>query len=89
MGYKAQTYWKFSVFTGEEMNQVKIIRTTGIDDCESCGTSYSEGYEVYINDKLAHELVPLAHCYGGATYEIEDAFKLLLQGLGYDVIIEY
>lgn len=71
------------------MNQVKIIRTTDIDDCEICGTNHAEGYEVYINDKLVHELTPLAHCYGGATYEIEDAFKILLQGWGYDVIIVY
>jgi hypothetical protein len=71
------------------MNQIKIIRTTDEEDCECCGTSYAEGYEVYINDKLVHELIPLAHCYGCATYEIDDAFKLLLQGLGYNVIIEY
>lgn len=53
--------------------------------CDTCGTSYASGANVHINDELAIELEPVAHCYGGAHYDDSDVFKAIIQKLGHEL----
>jgi hypothetical protein len=53
-------------------------------DCETCGSSYAEGAVININGKEI-ELEPLAHCFGGTTYDERKVFETILKELGYTV----
>jgi hypothetical protein len=55
------------------------------DNCELCGTSWAEGAKVYVDEKLALDLSPAAHCYGGAHYEQTDVYDRILRHLGHTV----
>lgn len=55
------------------------------DACETCGSSWAEGARVYVDDALALDLAPSAHCFGGAHYDQGDVYERLLRHLGHTV----
>jgi len=57
-------------------------------DCETCGASYAEGYQIYRDGKLVHEMKPVAHCYGGESFTVEDWAIWIIRDLGHDVWID-
>ena len=60
------------------MSLVQIKWLTDYHDCETCGTSYAEGAEVYVEENLVIAMVPSAHCFEGISYEQEDVYKKVL-----------
>lgn len=67
------------------MKTIKIVRTYDEYDCDDCGYSTAEGAKIYLNNKKVLDLKPVAHCYGGMTYNDEDILKAVLEYLGYNV----
>lgn len=67
------------------MPTIKIVRTYDEHDCDDCGLSTADGATVYIDDKRVLILKPVAHCYGGMTYNDEDIFKAVLEYIDYTV----
>lgn len=67
------------------MKTIKIVRTYDEYDCDDCGYSEAEGAKIYINNKMVLDLKPVAHCYGGITYNDENIFQAVLEYLGYNV----
>jgi hypothetical protein len=70
---------------------VSTIRIEWLSDssshCETCGTSYADGARVYVDDVLALDLAPVAHCFGGANYDQQEVFERLLKHLGHEVLL--
>jgi hypothetical protein len=64
---------------------IGIKRLSDTHDCETCGSSWADGALVYIDDALALELEPHAHCYDGTNYNDEDIFRKILEHLGHTV----
>jgi len=54
-------------------------------DCETCGSDYAEGANVWIDGVLTLELTPIAHCYDGVNYPRTDVYKRILEHLGHTV----
>jgi hypothetical protein len=66
------------------------IRSISDDyDCETCGSSYAEGYEIFKDGELVHVLKPIAHCYGGDSFDGDDLLTWILTDLGHSVDINY
>ena len=57
-------------------------------DCETCGASYAEGYQIYRDGELDHEMKPIAHCFGGDDFKTEDWAIWIIRDLGHDVWID-
>lgn len=50
-------------------------------DCETCGTSYAEGFRIEVDGELIVELIPHAHCYDGEDYAIGRLIKETIMSL--------
>lgn len=57
-------------------------------DCEDCGSSYAEGFEIYRGNELVHTMKPVAHCLGGEFYTTEDWAAWIIRDLGGEVWID-
>ena len=66
--------------------EIKIEWLSDVYDCDTCGTSWASGANVFINGNLELELTPVAHCYGGEDYSTEDIYIKILNKLGWEVI---
>lgn len=71
------------------MKQIKIVELFDESDCETCGSSYAQGYKVYVAGELVSSYIPVAHCYDSESYEIQDVFKDILERLGYELEVVY
>jgi hypothetical protein len=56
-------------------------------DCETCGSSYAEGFEIIKDGNLVHTLKPVAHCYNGDSFDGDDLLTWILNDLGHSVEI--
>ena len=65
----------------------RLVETTDSYDCETCGTSWAEGYKVYRDGALWLELKPVAHCYGGDNFTLADALQKIIEELGHTVTL--
>ena len=65
------------------MSTFRIEKTSDECYCETCGTSYADGFNVYQDDKLIIELIPHADCYGGTFHQERDVLKEILTYLGH------
>ena len=54
-------------------------------DCETCGLSYAEGAQVFIDGALVLDLKPAAACFDGAHFAQDDVYNRLLAHLGHEV----
>jgi hypothetical protein len=57
-------------------------------DCETCGASFAEGYQIYRDGELVHEMKPVAHCFGGENFTVEDWAAWILRDLGHEIVID-
>lgn len=71
------------------MAKIKIETTCDEYDCEDCGFSWAEGYTVYIDSEKVLELTPVAHCYAGQHYTLEEVMIEIFKLLGHELEIEY
>jgi hypothetical protein len=67
------------------MKKITIEWLEDTYECEDCGMSWAEGAIVKLDGEVILEMLPLAHCYGGANYTKEDVYGAILVELGYDV----
>jgi hypothetical protein len=70
------------------MSVIKITWLEDTSECEDCGSSWSSGAEVLLDDKPFLHLPASAHCYNGTNYEREDVYKLIIETLGYTIVQE-
>lgn len=56
-------------------------------DCETCGSSYAEGFVITEegNPLPIVNLIPLAHCTRSKEFELSDALAHILKKLGHEV----
>ena len=64
---------------------IKIEWTSDEHDCETCGWSYASGANIYFDDELAIELVPIANHFGGQTYTNDEVYTAILEKLGHTI----
>lgn len=58
-------------------------------DCETCGSSYADGYEIRKNGELVYTMKPVAHCYGGDNYTQDELVEWIVNDLGAKIAINY
>lgn len=64
------------------MSVIRIESLSDYSDCETCGSSYAEGYRVYRDGEIILDLEPFAACFDGTEYTIKSLFRELLPLLG-------
>jgi hypothetical protein len=74
------------------MKTVKIQWLWDDHDCETCGSSYSEGALVTIKEKgkvdLTLDFSPMAHCFDSVEYSTDFVYASILNTLGYELVEE-
>ena len=70
------------------MSKIKIIRLYDDSDCETCGGSYAEGFEVFIDEEPFGDYMPRAHCFGSDSYSFEILLEDLLKHFGHEIETE-
>lgn len=69
--------------------KIQIEFCEDVHECDTCGTSWASGAKVHFDNELVLNLEPLAHCYGGKTYEESEVFEQVLNKLGHELEISY
>lgn len=54
-------------------------------DCETCGSSYSDGAKVTHKGEVIVDMPPIAHCFGGDHHTPEEVYEAIIKHLGYDI----
>lgn len=67
------------------MKTIKIEWLSDSHDCETCGTSWANGANVWIDGVLSLELHPYAACFCGSDFPSDEVYKAIIQKLGYKV----
>jgi hypothetical protein len=62
---------------------IRIAETSDSYSCETCGSSWATGFNIYFDNVLTVVMKPVAHCMGGDDFTIEDALKAALEELGH------
>jgi hypothetical protein len=70
------------------LSKYKIVRLSDSCECETCGTSWAEGYVIYQGDEIVIDKTPLASCYGGKDYYDQEPYKDIIELLGVGVTEE-
>jgi len=70
------------------VKKVEIKTCYDTHECETCGTSYSEGGQVFIDGALILEREPYAHCYNGTSYSDTDLLFMALKKIGVEVLVD-
>lgn len=65
---------------------LEIRWLTDDHDCETCGSAWAEGAEVYFNGELILSLIPIAACYDGASYSSDDVYRAIFAHLGFTFV---
>lgn len=66
--------------------QISIERLWDSCECETCGTSYADGYRIFFDEEIVAEFEPLAHCYNDSSCQEGDEFKKIFELLGIEFI---
>lgn len=66
---------------------IEINNYSDYYDCETCGIDYADGAEIFINDEPLVNITPVAHCYDGVSYRMDEILYIVLRKLGYDIKI--
>jgi hypothetical protein len=64
------------------MRQLEIIRTSEYRDCEQCSGGSAEGARIELDGKVLVDLVPVAHCFSGISYNEAQITQAILHALG-------
>jgi hypothetical protein len=71
------------------MANVRIERLTDVSSpCETCGTSWAEGYIVFVDGQEVICKEPIASCYGGQHFSEEDLLKDILGHFGHELEVD-
>lgn len=70
------------------MKVIRINTTQDVWECDTCGTDWAEGGEIFVDDILVDEVVPVAHCYGGTSATDYELLLLALAHLGIRVEVD-
>lgn len=53
----------------------EIVYLQDEHDCETCGTAYASGYQIYYDGDLMVDKTPVASCLGGDEYYNDNPYK--------------
>lgn len=67
------------------LNRIDIAWLTDDHDCDTCGSNYAEGAEVFLDGKCILSLKPNAYCFDSDDYPSDEVYIRLLETLGYTV----
>lgn len=67
--------------------EVKLTYDEG-SDCETCGTSYGEGYDLFLGDELIGQSIPYAGCFNSSEFRAQDVINDILKYLEVGVEVE-
>lgn len=71
------------------MAEVRIDWLMDSSDCETCGGGYAEGARVWVDGMLTLELLPVATCFGGESWDQTEVFREVLKVFGYTLVSTY
>ena len=57
-------------------------------ECDDCGTDYAIGAKVFIDGVQVIDLVPIAHCYDGVSYDDEYIYNAIINHLNLPINVE-
>ena len=64
---------------------IKILPLSDHHGCETCGSTYAEGYHVTMPDGSEFALEPVAHCFDDQNWTETDLMVEILKRLGHEV----
>lgn len=64
-------------------HKIKIEWLTDSHDCETCGTSWADGANVWIDGVLTLQLTPFASCFNETHYGVDDVYRRIIERLGH------
>lgn len=67
------------------MANIKIEYLSDSHDCETCGGSWAGGYNVSVDGFPFGDFEPVASCFGGSRYSLEDVYRALLRHFGHEL----
>lgn len=67
--------------------EVKLTYDEG-SDCETCGMSYGEGYDLFLGDELIGQSIPYAGCFNSSEFRAQDVINDILKYLEVDAEVE-
>lgn len=72
------------------MIKLRIVHLTDWHDCEDCGPSAAEGYQIFIDgsEEAVIKRIPTAHCYSGEEFDNKQLLIDVLSHFGHEVEIE-
>ena len=71
------------------MRKLKIEWLHHATYCETCGSSYAQGFRAYLDGELIDEFVPHAACYDGDSIESDDVWIRLFKHFEIEVEMDY
>lgn len=63
------------------MADVRVERIVDVSECDDCGFSCADGARILIDGSLHSVLEPRADCFGGVTYDDDDIYREIHNGL--------
>ncbi len=65
--------------------KIEIERLSDSSDCDQAGCSggYSTGAIVKFDDEVVIELIPVAACFGGDSWDEEEVYRQIFEKLGH------
>lgn len=69
------------------MATIEVRKYDDFHDCETCGSSYAEGAEIFIDDVVVENLKPLAACFDGQSYTDDEIWIAVLSKLGHKAFV--
>ena len=67
--------------------QVNVTYDEG-SDCETCGSSYGEGYDLMCDGVVIAQKIPYATCFESSEFRAQDVINDILKHLNIDVEVE-
>lgn len=65
--------------------KITFERTFDTHDCDTCGTAWAEGANIYLDGEIFLEFIPVAHCFDGTHFDDNFIYAQILAKLGYEV----
>lgn len=70
------------------MSKIKITWLNDHYNCETCGSSYSEGAHVEIDGVQFGDFEPIAHCFDSKGFERDEILTAVFAHLGHELVME-
>lgn len=66
---------------------IEIKAISDSHDCETCGGSWEEGFEVTIDGKPFGDYKAYAHCFDSVRFELSTVLEDIIKHLGHDIVV--